>query len=394
MARPRALFLAPESPYPVIGGGALRAACVLEFLAQRYSVDAITFRDLGRPYDPQFPPGTVNRVTVINLPANSKGAVARWTRNAARVARGVPPLIDRFAGHGAAIDAALAHGPYDVAVIEHFWCAPYIARLRSSVRHTVCNLHNIESVWHDGAAVASTGAMSAGHRVFARASRDLERSLFPQFNLLLATSADDAARCDHANVHVVPNAIPWIAPRNGSTTHAIAFSGTLDYEPNRTAVAWFARNVWPRLAARHPDLRWSIVGRNPHAVEPFVRDSPRVDLIGPVDDAIAELVRAKVAIAPIRSGSGTRLKIIEAWAAARPVVSTKIGAEGLPVTDGENIMRVDTPDGFAEAVTSLLDSDSLRRRMGDSGRALYEREFTWQAAWRHLAAAFESLRLP
>lgn len=393
MSKPRALFLSPEPPFPVVGGGALRAACILEFLAQRYTVDAITFRDLGRDHRTEFPPGTIDRLTVIDLPATSRATPHRWARNALRVARRVPPLIDRFAGHGAAVAAAGAHGPYDLAVVEHFWCAPYARALRPHAHRLICDLHNIESAWHDGAAGASDGPLSAGHRVFAAAARDLERDLFPRFDLLLVTSDADAARCQHPNVHVVPNAIPWTAPRNGSASNSIAFSGTLDYEPNVTAVAWFARSVWPALAARHPNLRWSIVGRNPDAAAPLVRGCQRVDFTGPVEDAIAELARAKVAIAPIRSGSGTRLKIIEAWAASRPVVSTTIGAEGLPAADGENIMKEDSADGFGAAVTSLLESDPLRRRLGDAGRALYEREFTWQAAWGHLAAALDRLGL-
>jgi len=103
-----------------------------------------------------------------------------------------------------------------------------------------------------------------------------------------------------------------------------------------------------------------------------------------VDDAIAHLASAKVALAPILSGSGTRLKIIEAWAAGTPVVSTRLGAEGLPAVDGENILLADGSKNFTRAVSRLLESAAERERIGKGGRAQYEREFTWCAAWSAL----------
>ena len=95
----------------------------------------------------------------------------------------------------------------------------------------------------------------------------------------------------------------------------------------------------------------------------------------------------QVAIVPLRAGSGTRVKILEAWAASRPVVSTTLGAEGLQATDGEHLILADGPEEFAAAVTRLLESEELRKRLGRAGRRLYERDFNWEAAWSRLAEA-------
>jgi glycosyltransferase involved in cell wall biosynthesis len=103
-----------------------------------------------------------------------------------------------------------------------------------------------------------------------------------------------------------------------------------------------------------------------------------------VQDAIAELARAKVAVVPLLAGSGTRLKILEAWAAGLPVVSTRLGAEGLPVEDGRHLLIADTAAGFAEAVSHLLENADLRDCLGRAGRSLLEAEFTWERAWRCL----------
>src|SRR5262249_50295132 len=119
----------------------------------------------------------------------------------------------------------------------------------------------------------------------------------------------------------------------------------------------------------------------PEAVKRYVLGQPGIECTGPVDDAIPYLASAKVAVVPLLSGSGTRLKIIEAWAASTAVVSTSLGAEGLPARDGHNIALADSPENFTSAVSRLLDSKSDRERIGIAGREQYERDLTWTRAW-------------
>jgi glycosyltransferase involved in cell wall biosynthesis len=132
---------------------------------------------------------------------------------------------------------------------------------------------------------------------------------------------------------------------------------------------------------------WRLAGKNPEAIARFLRRDPRIQILGPVEDAVVELARARVAIVPLRAGSGTRFKIVEAWAAGRAVVSTTIGAEGLGAVDGEHLLLADTPERFADAVSALLDSADLRGRLGRAGRRFYEEKFTWESAWASLIEA-------
>src|ERR1700682_1122168 len=145
----KALFLSPEPPYPSIGGGPLRSASLLEYLAIRYSVDAILFRQPGDP-DPAagIPAGRVDRVLVLDLPAHRKDPLSRVARNLDRAMRGRPPLLDRFSGCSIPIGKFASQARYDVAIIEHFWCAPYRDALRPNCRRILIDLHNIESAWH------------------------------------------------------------------------------------------------------------------------------------------------------------------------------------------------------------------------------------------------------
>src|SRR5262249_38223789 len=127
-----------------------------------------------------------------------------------------------------------------------------------------------------------------------------------------------------------------------------------------------------------------LVGKNPEAVRIFTSNDPRIEVQGQVDDAIRELARARIAVVPLLSGSGTRLKILEAWAAGVPVVSTPVGAEGLPVGDAQPLLLADGAHALADATSRLLACPDLRQELSAAGRLLLEKEFTWEAGWRHL----------
>ncbi len=387
-----ALILAPEAPYPAVGGGALRSASLVEYLARRYALDLIIFHEPGAP-DPRdaFPPALARRIEVLELPRHSRSALARAGRNLARFARGIPPLNDRFAGHQRELARLVAGRSYDFALVEHFWCAPYVEQLGAVSPRVALDLHNVES-----ALLARTAAMEGPLAAllfarFALASAALERRWLPRFALTLAASERDAARCrglaPAAAVLVYPNAIPWRPLPKPPKEEVIVFSGNLEYHPNRAAVKFFARQVWPKLRQRWPRLRWRLIGKNPRSVRGLLGQDPRIELTGPVEDAIAELAQARVAVAPMLSGSGTRVKILEAWAAGLPVVSTTIGAEGLDARDGDHLMLADTAEDFREAVSVLLGSHDWREELGRAGRHLFERNYTWEAAWSKLDEA-------
>ncbi len=375
-------MLSPETPYPLHGGGALRTASLLNYLARHFEeVDLIVFRHRPEQNPANvLPPNLLSRVQVIDLPQNGKDMISRVARNGWRLVRGVPPLVDRFRGHQG--DLKLA-GRYDLAVIEHSWCMEYLDTLKQNCDRVVVNLHNIESVLHETCALADGGPAAFAHRRFAEHSRRLERLWLPRFDAILTASEADAARLD-APAIVYPNAIPLTAKPQREEEDVVAFSGNMEYHPNRTAVQFFAREVWPALSRRNPQLKWRLVGMNPEAIRRDIQGLERVETTGPVADAIHELAAAKVVVAPLRSGSGTRLKIVEAWAAGRAVVATRLGAEGLPVTNGNHLFLADEPAEIIKYVERVLGSAELRQGLGQAGRSLFESDFCWEAAWRRL----------
>ncbi len=403
-ARPRALFLSPEAPYPAIGGGALRSASVLEFLAQHYDVDAIIFSERGSP-DPRaaFPPGRARNIWIVELPPHSRSSLARHWRAASRLLRNRPPLIDRFSGFERQIAAALAaHGKipscdeipsrdrqgavapghdYDLAIVEHLWCAPYLKQIRPLARRVFLDAHNIESAWHQRVAQSAGPLRRPAFEMFAQACRRFERRWLPQFDAVMVASAEDARRIPEARSFVYPNAIPLVDRPVRREEHAILFTGNLEYEPNIAAVRHFRDKIWPLVRQRAPAVEWRIAGKNPGAIQDFVNGDPRIRVTGVMEDAIATLGCAKIAVVPLLSGSGTRFKILEAWAAGTPVISTPIGAEGLTCNAGEHLLLCETPLEFAAAIAFLLEAPEARLQLAEAGRRLYERSYTWDAAW-------------
>ena len=366
------LLVCPEAPYPVLGGGAQRIASLIEYFADRNcTVDVLTFMDC------QPPPDLVREVFCIPLPPNRRSLSARVLRNAGRLARGVPPLIDRLAGFDASIRAALGPRRYDLALLEHFWVAPYVDLIRNYAERVWCDLHNIESrFFHTLAETAGTGEAWA-HTRFAHLSARLESELLPKFDGCLVCSEEDAGLVRDVRTVVYPNTIRWFEKPAAEKTESIVFSGNMEYFPNQQAVRWFRTQVWPKLRSRFPGLRWRLVGMNPEAVRPVVCGDPRVELTGAVEDAMAEIRKAQLAVVPLLAGSGTRIKILEAWAAGTAVVSTSRGAEGLT----GSLRIADGADAFERAVVELLGDSGERKRLEDAGRASYEKRYHRKAGW-------------
>lgn len=348
-----ALVLCPEPPYPVRGGGPLRTASLIEYLARDHQVDVVIFEEDGKPV---ARPAPARDVLEIRLPRHSRRPLARMVRNLGRLARGVSPLIDRFSGYERPLAEFLRGRRWDVAVLKQLWLAPYARVVRPHAGRLVLDLHDVESV-----------LMAQIAPLFAPATRRAEARWLPAFDKILAASPEDAARIGHGAI-VYPNAIPERPMPDRREEFAVAMSGNFEYFPNRQGRAWFERHVWPRLAREFPGLEWRLIGKGAN----------------PVEDAVAELARAQVAVVPIRSGSGTRLKILEAWAAGVPVVSTPLGAEGLECRSGEHLLIAGDPKAFCAAIAKLLREPSLRQQLRCSAHKLLTERFTWPRAWERL----------
>jgi glycosyltransferase involved in cell wall biosynthesis len=161
---------------------------------------------------------------------------------------------------------------------------------------------------------------------------------------------------------------------------SLVFLGSMDWMPNIDAMLWFCRDIFPALKNRIPELTLSVVGRNPSAEIKQLAKIPGVEITGTVDDVKPYMGSAEVMIVPLRVGGGTRVKIFEGMAAGLPIVSTRIGAEGLPVRDGENVFLADTPAEIADKISLLLQGAELRGKMGTNAAQFVTENYSWESA--------------
>jgi glycosyltransferase involved in cell wall biosynthesis len=166
----------------------------------------------------------------------------------------------------------------------------------------------------------------------------------------------------------------------------------MNYGPNSDGVLWFYNAVLPLIRRQTPDLQFWVVGSNPPPAIAELNEDPNVMVTGFVEDVRPYLADGAVIVVPLRLGSGTRLKILDAWAMEKAIVSTRLGAEGLQATHGEDILLADEPDRFAECVLSLLVDGEKRSRLGKAGRRLAESTYGWSAIAPKLDQVYESLQ--
>jgi sugar transferase (PEP-CTERM/EpsH1 system associated) len=172
----------------------------------------------------------------------------------------------------------------------------------------------------------------------------------------------------------------------------IVFTGSMDWVPNDDAMQWFYRDILPRIRTSVPKVETWVVGRNPSAnLRSLTATDGNTHITGRVDDVRPYMNRGEVFVLPMRTGSGTRLKVFEAMAAGKAIVSTPIGAEGLPVRHGENILLASSAADFASSVVQLLNDVSLRLRLGQNARRLTEAGFSWKAATDCIEKALEQV---
>jgi sugar transferase (PEP-CTERM/EpsH1 system associated) len=238
----------------------------------------------------------------------------------------------------------------------------------------------------------------AFYRLEHRRFRRFEQRAWRQVDGCLVTSEREleivAAHAPGLPLAAVPNGVDldyFHAPAESVTPDTAVFNGVLDYRPNVEAALHLIDDIWPRVLRARPGAQLTIVGRAPEAIVRRLQ-APGVVITGEVPDVRPHLAGAAAVVVPIRIGGGTRLKIVEALAMGKAVVSTSIGCEGIAVSDGVELLIADDPESFARRILEVFASEPLRRSLGAAGRELVEREYSWELAGERANALLESLQ--
>lgn len=389
------LWLKSELLHPVDKGGKIRTYQMLRQLKRGHQV---TYLSLATDADPAEAYVRAreycHRLVTVPWREPARFSAAFYRGLAANLASPLPYAVEKYrsAAMRRAVDAELAErGDYDVVVCD--FLAPSVNLPGRLPVASVLFEHNVEAtIWRRHAETAS-GVRRAFFRSQWRKMARYEREACRRFDAVAAVSEldRDAIRDEYGVDCVldVPTGVDhdYFRPLGGEPSPSeIVFTGSMDWMPNEDGVLWFAREVLPLVAREVPGARFTVVGRKPTAaVVELGRSDPRVTVTGRVDDIRPYVDRAAAFVVPLRVGGGTRLKIYEAMAMAKAVVSTSVGAEGLPLESGSDLLVADEPADLARAVVRLLADRDEARRMGETARELVRERFGWDRAADSLA---------
>jgi glycosyltransferase involved in cell wall biosynthesis len=438
----RTLILAPKECWPPDTGAKIRSYHLAREVAGCAQVTYLGFRDAATP--------DVSKSNPSNAPAAKRERPA-GKRETVEFCETVV-TVDRDQGYGLSnlirgavtrtpisvlnyttaamrqkLAALLETSDFQIVQMESVHLVSYLPALRAARTKPVVILdwHNIESELMER---YSEHAPDVARRYYARATarklRDLERRALVEFDAHLVVSERDRARLldlmPAAKVFVIENGvdIDYYCPAAVERAHSdwiggpvlggfagetssnsgprpvrrrVLLVGSMDYHANADAAAYFSREIWPALRKHRPDLTFTIVGRSPGPQVRALGTLPGVEVTGTVDDVRPYYREALASVVPLRVGGGSRLKILEAMAAGVPVVSTTLGAEGLDVSPGKDVIIADTPIQLEDSLASINAGDEQWDRLVDAGRSLVVAKYGWGSVGAQLNAIHRSL---
>jgi sugar transferase (PEP-CTERM/EpsH1 system associated) len=392
----RVLFLSPRACWPPDTGAKLREYHLARQVAARAELTILAFSERAGTADLPFcheyiavPPP--ERYTVGKL---IRGVIG--TEPVSVLNYSTPPMRQ-------ALDELLRCSQFDLVQIEGIPMAGYAELIskRSNPPAVVYNWHNIESeLMHRYSARASAWPPQYYSRLTAKRLEVLEKRILREGNAHLVCSEREREKllgiAPNAFVAVVQNGVDTAGFCDGEAgpkpeRTRLLFAGSMNYHANIEAAVDFSRNIWPAIRQEFPKLRLTLAGSHPAQSVRDLVSIPGVEVTGTIPDMRPWYAEAAIAIVPLLAGGGTRLKILEAMAAGVPVISTQLGAEGLEVTAGEDILIARTPLEWQTAVRKLLIDCGTGKRIAAKGRDLVRTRYDWSVSGRALLDVYERL---
>lgn len=387
------LLISPWFPVPAFGGALIRVLETLRYLSRHHRVTLLAPVD-RTPRTEQLRVLADLGVEVVATRVSSSASAA-MVRLGSGAFRGQSLLqgLHYDVGMAREVQRLTAVNAFDVIHVEHSFMAPYLDSVSPRSRaKTVLSMHNIESLrFRRELRVARWGLRRVALAADAVAFGGWEERAVRRFDGIAAVSPLEQSwakrHAPASPVALVPNGVSLEhfrpVDRLGAS-RTFVFSGLMNYPPNVDAVVWFCEAILPQLARRYPGVRFAIVGDKPTAAVLALGRKPGVEVVGRTPDVRPYLAHAVAAVVPVRAGAGTRLKILEAMAMERPVVATRLGAEGLTVTPGVNILIGDSAEEFIEHLASVLENPSLAAHLGREGARLARDAYDWRLCFRNL----------
>jgi polysaccharide biosynthesis protein PslH len=394
----RILFLTERFPFPLYDGGNLRTYHVVQGLASRHDVHLVAH---GRPDvndEARRALEQLCRVTIVDKPP-------RWQTMGESLLSGRILSQPFFVARNwssrllATADRALSESRFDAIHFNHLDTACY-ALGRNWPQRQIFDTHNCLSAMAQDLAADNRSTLTRFlYQRESRRLRDAERKVCRRMDLVLTCSDDEAAKFTElvggGNVVVAPNGVDCrqfgTAAGAAEERGAIVFTGAMSYFPNQDAAVYLCEQVLPLLQGLKPTPKVYLVGKDPPPAVQALHNGSSVVVTGMVADVRPFLQRASVVIVPLRHGAGTRLKILEAFAMGKAVVSTYKGAEGIAAIDGQEILLAGDAEQIAAQIRKLWEDERLRQSMGAAAARLARDQYDWLQIQETILNAYRQL---
>jgi len=384
-------------------GGKIRSYNIVRELARQHS---ITFFSFYAAHDCDLHPdlkNMVDRVVCVPLDLPASKSFAEMLDYSIRLFSSAPYNITKYCRPQVRrrLRALLKQETYDVMLCDFLAAAGVVPWDWPTPK--VLFTHNVEAaIWRRHYEVATNPIWKAISWREWRKTEAAERTYLRLADRVLTVSETDrdafAPFVEPGKLAVIPTGVDvdYFHPTPvEETANSLVFTGSMDWLPNEDAILYFVDAILPLIKKQCPEISLEVVGRSPsRKLQALAERERSLRLTGWVEDIRPFVARGSICIVPLRIGGGTRLKIFEAMAMSKAVVSTSVGAEGLPVQSGANIIVADTPGDFAQSVVSLLRDPSQRRRLGTSARALVQEKYSWPKVAESFASTLRDTIIP
>jgi glycosyltransferase involved in cell wall biosynthesis len=391
--KPRVLWVSEEAPDRSLGGGSIRQAHLFRALADAFPTDLLLAGSL-RDESVRATASGVTEIPKRRPPWSKRPAARRALQLAITLTSRDPTPVYPVLRSRRALARLVAEraSSYEIVCVEHEALAP-LARALGGTPAVITFHHLVSEMLRQELAHTAGGRQRWLLERDLSKARSLERLALRDYSRVITCSREDAAALSAldatSRIEVVPNGVDLsaFAPTELPREPRVLFPGSLAYAPNVDGARWFCAEVWPRVRTAVPAARLAIAGREPVAEIRALAGLPGIEVHADVPSMVDWFRWARVVTVPLRVGTGTRLKALEAMAAARPVVGTTVGLDGIGVEDGRHAFVRDDPGEMAEAIVALLEREAVARELADAARAHVQARFDWE----QIAATFVAL---
>ena len=391
------LFLAREVPYPVNTGVRMRVWNILERLCGNHNVSLVCY---GNQEDDIAEEVSSKCASIYRVdPLQVKKGIGLYMNVLLGLFSALPFAVkSRFSkALKQSVCEVIKKDNIDLIMCDSLYLALHVPFEGTK---TILNEHNIESVIIERYAQVESNVFKKTYASFELLRmKAFEDSIWKNFDQCFVCSDIDKSeiegRTGHKDIVVIPNGVdikafhPEEVPRKPLN---LIYTGLISWKPNEDAVLYFTKEIYPLVKKAVPDVTFTVVGKGPcEEIKQLAKTDPSITVTGFVDSVKPYILETGVFIVPLRIGSGTRLKILEAWAMGKAIVSTSVGCEGLDYTDGENLLVADSSGVFADKVVELLKDNTLKGHLEKNGRKVVEEKYSWDVIGEMIKNEMEKL---